>query len=68
MIPEIANSVPFGHDNALSSREIWRALDCWAETSVQHDLNRLAVSGAIKRRQQPTIGSAFRWLYWREAA
>jgi predicted transcriptional regulator len=67
-MPELMSSVPFGSDSALSAREIWRALDCWAEVSVQHNLNRLAEAGTIKRRQQPTVGIAFRWIYWREAA
>lgn len=65
---DIINSVPFGQDNALSSREIWRKFDCWAEITVQGHLNKLAESGAIKRARQQTIGIAFRWLYFREAS
>ena len=64
---DILESVPYGQDNALSSREIWRTVDTWAEATVQHNLNRLAESGAIKRCQQKTLGIAFRWRYWREA-
>lgn len=65
---DIINSVPIGQDNAMSSREIWRALDCWAEETVSNNLRRLADAGEIKRLMQPTLGLAFRWLYYREAA
>ena len=65
---EIISHVPVGQDNALSSREIWRKMDCWAEQSVSQNLTRLAESREIKRRAERTMGSAFRWLYWREAA
>lgn len=64
---EILNSVPFGQTNALSARAIWRMVDCDSEMSVQHDLNNLAESGAIKRERQDTLGVAFRWIYYREA-
>lgn len=65
---DIIASVPIGQDNAQSSREIWRAHDCWAEETISNNLKRLADAGAIQRRQQPTLGYAFRWLYWREGA
>lgn len=65
---DIIDNVPFGQDNALSSREIWRAVDCWAEETVSNNLKRLADDGAIARCRQPTMGTAFRWLYYREAA
>lgn len=65
---DIVNHVPFGSDNALSAREIWRRVDMWAESTLQNQLNRLAESGAIKRRQQTTLAPAFRWIYWREGA
>lgn len=65
---DIIQAVPFGHDNAISSREIWRSNDCWAENTIGMCLNKLAEDLAIKRRQQPTHGIAFRWIYWREAA
>lgn len=65
---DITPHVPFGQDNALSSRVIAAATDCVSEADVQHTLNRLAESGAIKRCQQKTVGIAFRWIYWREGA
>jgi len=65
---EVISHVPIGQDSALSAREIWRAVDCWAEHTVATSLTALVESGAVKRRKQPTIGIAFRWIYWREAA
>lgn len=65
---DIIDSVPFGQADALSSREIWRATDCWAEATIQGHLNKLAEAGAIKRCQQKTVGIAFRWRYYREVA
>lgn len=65
---DIIIHVPFGFDNALSAREIWRTIDCWAEETIRHDLMRLSESGVIKRGQQTTHAPAFRWIYWREGS
>jgi predicted transcriptional regulator len=65
---DVTPHVPFGESNALSTREIWRTLDCWAEETVGQNLYKLSEEGKIKRRAQTVQGSTFKWVYWREAA
>lgn len=63
----VFENTPIGEGNACHARQIWKVIDCWAESSIQNKLNELALAGRIKRGKQETK-SGFRWIYWREAA
>ena len=64
---DIIDHVPFGQDNALTSREIWKRVDCWAETTIAKNLRELADSGAIKRDRRETA-AGMKYIFWREVA
>ncbi|SHJ71689.1 hypothetical protein SAMN05444159_1303 [Bradyrhizobium lablabi] len=66
---EIVNAIPFGSDNALSSREIWKRVDAFSPDVVANRLAQLADLKAIKSRKEPASSQqGFKWIYWREAA
>lgn len=57
--------IPFGEDDALTARAIWRIMDCWSEAGTKDCLAKLVDAGAVKRRRMGTP-SGFQWIYWQE--
>jgi len=57
----------FDEDDALSARQIWRKINCWAEASIQNQLNLLVNEGVIKRKRQDLHAAPgqYRSLYWK---
>jgi predicted transcriptional regulator len=43
------NVVPVGEANAAAASEIWKRLDMWARSTVQHNLSSMAEAGRIRR-------------------
>lgn len=59
------NVVPVGEVNAAPASEIWRRLDMWARSTVQHKLSLMAEAGRIHRISRPMrMGGEVR-LYYR---
>lgn len=67
MMAEILKSVPVGEANATSSREIWKAVDCWAEVTISRRLAEATDAKQVRRRKHE-IKHGFVYLYWRESA
>ena len=57
--------VPVGEANAVAASKIWKRLDMWARSTVQHELSWMADAGRIHRlsRGMP-MGGEVR-LYYR---
>ncbi len=59
------NVVPVGEVNAAAASEIWKRLDMWARSTVQHKLSLMVEAGRIHRISRPMrIGGEVR-LYYR---
>lgn len=46
----------------LSSRDIWKLVDCWVENTIATRLKLMAEEGLIDRRRK-TVPTGFRWEY-----
>lgn len=71
--PEVFNAVPFGPDNALSARAIWKKADIWAESTFANKLNALVDMGKVNRRKASANGAPisekqYQYIYWRVGA
>lgn len=64
-LEKLWNLVPVGEANAAAASKIWRRLDMWARSTVQHELSWMADKGRIRRvsRGMP-MGGEVR-LYYR---
>ena len=63
---KLLNLVPVGEGNAAAASAIWKRLDMWARSTVQHNLFSMAEAGRIRRTSRPMwMGGEVR-LYYRE--
>jgi predicted transcriptional regulator len=59
------NVVPLGEADAAAASAIWKRLDMWARSTVQHNLFSMAEAGRIRRISRPMrMGGEVR-LYYR---
>jgi hypothetical protein len=66
-LDKLWNVVPVGEANAAAASKIWKRLDMYARSTVQHELSWMAEAGRIHRlsRCMP-MGGEVRWYYRRE--
>jgi len=48
---ELLKLVPFGEENAVTGRLLWRQLGMWSAASIKHKLNEFAAAGLIERKR-----------------
>jgi predicted transcriptional regulator len=62
---QLWNAIPVGEDNAEPAGQIWRRLDMWARSTIQHKLFSLAEAGKINRKSRPLPIGGEKQLYYR---